>query len=77
MALNVKAVREAVGMSQAELSRRSGISRQTIIAMENDESYNVTAKTLLALADALGVTAQALFSPAVTSKFHDVPKAGN
>lgn len=77
MALNVKAVREAVGMSQAELSRRSGISRQTIIAMENDESYNVTAKTLLALADALGVTAQALFSPTVTSKFHDAPKAGN
>ena len=70
MALNLKAVREAHGITQSDLSRRSGISRQTIIALENDEMYNATSKTIVALADALGVTVQDLFLPGVTSGFH-------
>lgn len=70
MALNLRAVREARGVTQADLSRRSGISRQTIIALENDDTYNVTSKTLVALADALEVTVQDLFLPIVTSEFH-------
>lgn len=61
MALNLRAVREARGITQADLSEKSGISRQTIIALENKESYNVTSKTLVAIADALGVAVQDLF----------------
>lgn len=71
MTLNLKAVREAHGFTQADLSRRSGISRQTIIALENDDEYNVTSKTMVALADALEVTVQDLFLPTVTSEFHN------
>lgn len=71
MALNLRAVREARGITQADLSRRSGISRQTIISLENDDTYNVTSKTLVALADALEVTVQDLFLPTVTSEFHN------
>lgn len=70
MALNLRAVREARGITQSDLSRRSGISRQTIIALENDEEYNATSKTLVALADALGVTVQDLFLPTVTNTFN-------
>lgn len=70
MVLNLKAVREAHSVTQADLSRKSGISRQTIIALENDENYNVTSKTLVALADALEVAVQDLFLPEVSSRFH-------
>lgn len=70
MALNLKAIREERGVTQVDLSKRSGISRQTIIALENDESYNATSKTLVALADALGVTVQDLFLPTVTSRLN-------
>ena len=71
MALNLRAVREAHGVTQSELSRLSGISRQTIIALENDEAYNATSKTLVMLADALGVEVQDLFLPKMTSGFNN------
>lgn len=49
-------------MSQEELERRSGISRQTISAIENDKvRENVKAGTLLAIANALETTVDALF----------------
>lgn len=63
MVLNLKAVREAHDITQADLSRRSGISPQIIISLENDKKYNVTSKMLVALADALEVTVQDLFLP--------------
>jgi transcriptional regulator with XRE-family HTH domain len=51
-ALNLKALRG--DMSALELSRRSGVARNTIAALENGEG-NPTLDTLYALADALDV----------------------
>ena len=62
MRYRVKEIREQKNMSQEELERRSGISRQTISAIENDKvRENVKAGTLLAIANALETTVDALF----------------
>lgn len=53
--MNLKQIREAIPMTQAELSRLSGISITTISSIENGFSGGATG-TLLKLADALGVT---------------------
>ena len=57
----VKEIREEKKMTQEELERRSGISRQTISAIENDRMGNVMVGTLLALANALDTTIDSLF----------------
>ena len=49
-------------MSALELSRRSGVARNTIAALEGG-SGNPTVDTLYALADALGVPLSALLEP--------------
>ena len=61
MKSNLKAAREARGISQAELSRESGVDAQTVSALENNEARNLTSKLLVALADALKVTVDELF----------------
>ena len=62
MRYRVKEIREQKNMSQEELERLSGISRQTISAIENDKvRENVKAGTLLALANALETTVDDLF----------------
>ena len=50
-------------MTQEELERRSGVSRQTISAIENDKvrAEDVKVGTLLALASALKTTIDRLF----------------
>ena len=64
MKCRVKEIREQKKMSQEELERKSGISRQTISAIENDRIRgNVRAGTLLALASALETTLDDLFFP--------------
>lgn len=50
-------------MTQEELADRSGVTRQTIIAIETDPNYNTTYRTLTSLADALNVTVDQLFLP--------------
>lgn len=57
MRTNLRALRG--GMSVLELSRRSGVARNTIAALERGEG-NPTVDTLYALADALGVPLSAL-----------------
>ena len=49
----LKQMRESRGMSQEELSEKSGISRTIISKLENDNDVSTTTKTLLALATAL------------------------
>ena len=63
MGYRVKEFREAQNMTQEELERRSGVSRQTISAIENDKvrAEDVKVGTLLALASALRTTIDRLF----------------
>lgn len=63
MTIKLKELRIEKRLTQEELAARSGVSRQTIISIENDPAYNVTYKTLTALADALGATVDQLFLP--------------
>jgi transcriptional regulator with XRE-family HTH domain len=51
----VKALREALGWTQAELSERSGVPIQTISRWENDRVDSYDRDVLEKLANALGV----------------------
>lgn len=63
MGYRVKEIRESKKMTQEELERKSGVSRQTISAIENDKvnAEDVKVGTLLALASALETTIDNLF----------------
>jgi transcriptional regulator with XRE-family HTH domain len=52
--INLRASREAAGLSVLELARRSGVARGTITTLEA-QGGNPTVDTLYALADTLGV----------------------
>ena len=60
MKFYLKEAREETEMSQAELARKSGISRTIISEIESGKKTDCTTKTLAALADALGVSVVAL-----------------
>lgn len=49
----LKDKREEKGMSQNDLSEKSGVSRQTISAIENQSLDNIESKTMVKLALAL------------------------
>ena len=55
-------IRKDKRMTVSELSRKSGISRQTIKRLETEELECANAKTLKALADALEVKIYDFFS---------------
>ena len=61
MGYKVKEAREEKRMTQEELSRKSGVSRTTIVAIENGEEKDVKISTLLKLANALDTTVAAIF----------------
>ena len=61
MGYRVKEIREQKKMTQEELEQKSGISRQTISAIENNRAENVMVGTLKALAGALETTIDNLF----------------
>lgn len=61
MGYRLKEIREALKMTQEELERKSGVSRQTISAIENDRAEDVKVGTLRALAKALDTTIDNLF----------------
>jgi transcriptional regulator with XRE-family HTH domain len=63
MGFMVKEVRESKGMTQEELEIKSGVSRQTISAIENNKCGDVKTGTLVAIARALGTTLDAIFFP--------------
>ncbi len=54
--------RKALGLSQEELARRCGVSRQTVNAIENDK-YDPTLSLAFRLADELRLTVDELFTP--------------
>ena len=56
-------LRKQLGISQEDLARRCGVSRQTINAIENNK-YDPTLALAFHLAQVLGTTVDALFRPA-------------
>lgn len=61
MGYKIKEVREEKNMTQEELSKKSGVSRGTISALENGTSRATTTKTLTKIARALDTTVDVLF----------------
>ena len=61
MGYKLRAAREAMRLTQDELAKKSGVSRQTIVAIETDEGYNPTFNTLVKLAAALETTVDQIF----------------
>lgn len=49
----VRERRESLGLTQEELAKRAGISRQTIIAIESDMEVPTSTTTLIRLAKSL------------------------
>lgn len=58
--LMIKSARAALDMSQEELAKKAGVTRQTINAVENGD-YNPTIKLCIAICRALGKTLDELF----------------
>ena len=65
MLYRIKQIRNEKGMSQEELSVKSGISRTIISGLESGTRTNTSADTLLKIADALGVGVEEIFSQSV------------
>ena len=63
MGFKVKEIRLAKNISQEELSKASGVSRQTISDLESGEVVNTTTSTLAKLADALECKVGDIFCP--------------
>ena len=62
MGYRIKIIREQLGMSQVQLSEKSGVSRATIWALESGGDHVTTTKTLHKLADAMNVPVDELFT---------------
>lgn len=60
LASRLKEARQAVGLTQAELAEKAGVSRKTINTVENGVFIPSTILSL-SLARALGVTVEELF----------------
>ena len=61
--LVLRQVREAEGISQQELARRSGVLQQTISKIEKGETLNPGVETLNALARAMGKKLGDIYRP--------------
>lgn len=61
MGYRLKEMREEKNITQEELEKLSGVSRQTISAIENNDGYQAKVGTLMALAKALNTTVDNLF----------------
>ncbi len=49
----IKEVREKLNMTQADLAKKSSVSRYLISQLENGEDVNVTKKTMIQISKAL------------------------
>lgn len=61
MNYNIKKIRKEQKITQQKLSEISGISRTTIALLETGRKKETSTKTLLAIANALGVSVESLF----------------
>ena len=58
----IKERREKLGISQAELVEKTGLSRATISMLENGGEVDIKVSTLKAIADALKCSPSSLFT---------------
>jgi len=63
MSNRIRELREAAGLTQAELAARVDVARQTIIAIEKGR-YDLSLSLAFRISDALGETVEAVFRPA-------------
>ena len=57
---NIKLLRKQAGLRQEDLAEKLGVSRQTIIAIENDK-YNPTLELAMKLAKYLSMSVEDIF----------------
>ena len=61
MVFRIREIRESKGVSQLELSEKSGVTRATLWRLESDDGCDATTSTLTKIANALGVPVSDLF----------------
>lgn len=59
---NIRSLRKEMGLRQEDLANRLGVTRQTIIAIEN-EKYNPTLALAIKLARLLNKPVEEIFTP--------------
>ncbi len=64
---SVKVLRKELGLRQEDIAERAGVTRQTIIAIENDK-YDPTLALAFKLAQLLRTTVDELFFPDVKNQ---------
>ena len=64
----IKEYRRELGMSQEELSQKSGVSRTIISGLESGTISVTSTKTLVAIADALGKDVHDIFLSKVSNE---------
>jgi len=57
----LKTCREECGITQVELAKLSGLSRATIIKIENNEEVNVNTQTIAKIAEVLKMPPSEIF----------------
>lgn len=57
----LKEIRKMRGLSQAELSEKTGLSRTTISKIEANVEANVTMQTIVKISEVLGVSPREIF----------------
>lgn len=60
--VKIKETRQKLGMSQIELCKKAGVSRQTMSSLERGKLKNVRVKTLCKIAKALSCRVSDIFS---------------
>ena len=63
----IKVLRKQLGLRQEDMAEKLGVTRQTIIAIENDK-YDPTLSLAFKLAHLLGTTVDELFFPDINSQ---------
>ena len=61
MVFRIREIRESKGVSQLELSEKSGVTRATLWRLESGENCEATTVTLTKIANALDVSVADLF----------------
>jgi XRE family transcriptional regulator, regulator of sulfur utilization len=74
LASNVRRLREATGISLAQLADRSGVAKATLFKVERQHT-NPTLDTIVAIADALGVEPTSLLQPGSAEEL-EIVRAG-